>query len=250
MRELNNTISVITGGSKGIGKSIAELFAKNGSKVIIIYNKSKSSAVSVKNKIILSGGSCEIYKLDLSKKNNYKNLFSYVFKKYKKIDILVNNAGYLKQMNYLNIDHKEWFRTIDTNLTSVFFLSQAFARYLKKQKFGNIINISSIGGQTGGVKAPHYAAAKLAIISLTKSFSRLLAPFNVRVNAISPGIIETDLVKKMIKNEGRSKIEKNIPLKKIGNTNNIADTALFLASKKSNYMTGQVLNVNGGQFLG
>ena len=146
--------------------------------------------------------------------------------------------------------HKEWFRTIDTNLTSVFFLSQAFARYLKKQKFGNIINISSIGGQTGGVKAPHYAAAKLAIISLTKSFSRLLAPFNVRVNAISPGIIETDLVKKMIKNEGRSKIEKNIPLKKIGNTNNIADTALFLASKKSNYMTGQVLNVNGGQFLG
>ena len=153
-------------------------------------------------------------------------------------------------MNYLNIDQKQWYKTIDVNLTSVFFMIQSYAKLAMKQKTGNIINISSIGGQTGGVKAPHYAAAKLAVLSLTKSFSKLLAPYNIRVNAISPGIIETDLVKKMIAKEGRSAINRSVPLNKIGETKDIAEAALFLATKKSKYITGQVINVNGGLYLG
>ena len=249
MHNLPNTVSLITGGSRGIGRAIAEIFAENGSDVIITYKDNKK-AEKVKKLICNKGGYCEIHKLDLSKKKSLELFLKKIVKKHKKIDILVNNAGYLKQMSYLKIDQKEWYKTIDVNLTSVFFMIQSFAKLAIKQKNGNIINISSIGGQTGGVKAPHYAAAKLAIISITKSFSKLLAPYNTRVNAISPGIIETDLVKKMIAVEGRSAINKSVPLKKIGNASNIADTALFLASSQSEYMTGQVLNVNGGLFLG
>ncbi len=250
MQKLLNTVSLITGGSRGIGSAVAEIFAKNGSDVIITYKDNKKKAEKVKKLINKNGGYCEIHKLDLSKKKSFNSFLKKILKKHKKIDILVNNAGYLKQMSYLKIDQKEWYKTIDVNLTSVFFMIQSYAKLVIRQKTGNIINISSIGGQTGGVKAPHYAAAKLAIISITKSFSKLLAPYNTRVNAISPGIIETDLVKKMIAVEGRSAINKSVPLKKIGNVNNIADAALFLASSQSEYMTGQVLNVNGGLFLG
>ncbi len=245
-----NKLALITGGSRGIGKAIAEIFAENGINIIFTYNENKKKAEIVKKFIIQKGVQCEIKKIDLSNKKTFDLFLKKITKKHKKIDILVNNAGYLKQMNYLNIDQKQWYKTIDVNLTSVFFMIQSYAKLAMKQKTGNIINISSIGGQTGGVKAPHYAAAKLAVLSLTKSFSKLLAPYNIRVNAISPGIIETDLVKKMIAKEGRSAINRSVPLNKIGETKDIAEAALFLATKKSKYITGQVINVNGGLYLG
>ena len=245
-----NKLALITGGSRGIGKAIAEIFAENGINIIFTYNENKKKAEIVKKSIIQKGVDCEIKKLDLSNKKTFDIFLKKITKKYKKIDILVNNAGYLKQMNYLKIDQKQWYKTIDVNLTSIFFMIQSYAKLAMKQKSGNIINISSIGGQTGGVKAPHYAAAKLAVLSLTKSFSKLLAPYNTRVNAISPGIIETDLVKKMIANEGRSAINRSVPLNKIGETKDVAEAALFLATKKSKYITGQVINVNGGLYLG
>ncbi len=243
-------VALITGGSRGIGKAIAEIFAENSMNIILTYNKNKKKAETVRRSILQKGVECEIKRLDLSNKKTFDLFLKKITKKHKKIDILVNNAGYLKQMTYLKIDQKEWYKTIDVNLTAVFFMTQSYAKLAMKQKTGNIINISSIGGQTGGVKAPHYAAAKLAVLSLTKSFSKLLAPYNIRVNAISPGIIETDLVKKMIAKEGRSAINRSVPLNKVGETKDIAETALFLATKKSKYITGQVINVNGGLFLG
>jgi 3-oxoacyl-[acyl-carrier protein] reductase len=250
MKKLKNQIAIITGGSRGIGAKIAEVFAYNGCKIVIIYGNDTKSALRVKNKIVGLNSSCEIMKLDLSKKNNYQKLIKKITKKYGKIDILVNNAGYLKQMNYLNIRYKEWYKTIDVNLTSAFFLSQETSKIFKKKKRGNIINISSIGGQTGGPRAPHYAAAKCAIISLTKSFSNLLSKYNIRVNCISPGVIETKMIKQFVPKIGKKNILKSIPMNRLGVDEEIANTALFLASDDSSYISGQVLNVNGGSYLG
>jgi 3-oxoacyl-[acyl-carrier protein] reductase len=248
--KLNNKVSIITGGSRGIGAKIAEVFAKNGSKIIIIYGNDTKSALRVQNKILKLDVSCELVKLDLNKKNNYQKLIARIKKKYGKVDILVNNAGYLNQMNYLDIKYKEWYKTFDINLTSVFFLSQEISKIFRKKKKGNIINISSIGGQTGGPRAPHYAAAKCAIISLTKSFSNLLTKYNVRVNCISPGVIETEMIKQFVPKIGKKNIIKSIPLNRMGLDIEVANTALFLASDDSSYITGQVVNVNGGSYLG
>ncbi len=250
MKKLNNQIAIITGGSRGIGAKIAEVFASNGCKIVIIYGNDTKSALRVKKKILSYNTSCELIKLDLNNKNNYQKLINRIIKKYGQIDILVNNAGYLKQMNYLNIKYKEWYKTIDINLTSAFFLSQVTSKIFKKKKKGNIINISSIGGQTGGPRAPHYSAAKCAIISLTKSFSNLLSKHNVRVNCISPGVIKTKMIKKFVPKIGKKNILKSIPMNRMGIDQEIANTALFLASDDSSYITGQVLNVNGGSYLG
>lgn len=247
---LNTQVSIITGGSRGIGAKIAEVFAKNGSKIIIIYGTDTKSALKVKDKIFKLGSSCELIKLDLNKKNNYQKLLKKILKKYGKIDILVNNAGYLKQMNYLKINYKEWYKAIDINLTAAFFLSQETSKIFKKKKKGSIINLSSIGGQTGGPRAPHYAAAKCAIISLTKSFSNLLSKYNIRVNCISPGVIETKMIKQFVTKIGKKNILKNIPMNRLGADEEIANTALFLASEDSSYISGQVINVNGGSYLG
>ena len=246
---LNSNVTIITGGSRGIGRDIARNFSKNGSNIIIIYNKDIKSAKSIKNKIISDGNKCEIIKLNLEKRIDYEKIFKKIKKKYGRIDILVNNAGYLNQMNYLNISKKEWHKTININLSSIFFTTQAISKIFKSQKSGNIINISSVGAQIGGTRAPHYAAAKLGVISLTKSFSKLLAPYNVRVNGIAPGIIKTKMINQFAKKLGK-KMYKDIPLKKIGTVDDISDTALFLSSKLSKYITGQIINVNGGSYLG
>lgn len=250
MFKLKNQVTLVTGGSRGIGAKIAELFAKNGSTIIILYSSDTKAAQKVKEKISKLGQHCELIKIDLSKKNNYQKLVEKITKKFGKIDILINNAGYLNQMNYLNIGYKEWYKTLDINLTSVFFLSQEVSKIFIKKKNGRIINISSIGGQTGGPRAPHYAAAKCSIISLTKSFSNLLSKYNIRVNCISPGVIDTEMIKQFVPKIGKANILKSIPMNRFGVDYEVANTALFLASGDSSYITGQVINVNGGSFLG
>jgi len=248
--KLKNKVTLITGGSKGIGAKIAEIFAKNGSRIIIIYGKDTRSAKIVQNKILKLNISCDLIKLDLNKKNNYKKVIQKILNKHGKIDILINNAGYLNQIDYRKINYKDWYKTLNINLTSVFFLTQEVSNIFRKKKFGNIINISSIGGQTGGPRAPHYAAAKSAIISLSRSFSNLLSKYNIRVNCISPGVIDTDMIKQFVPKIGKKNIIKSIPMSRFGNDIEIANTALFLASEDSSYITGQVLNVNGGSYLG
>lgn len=248
--KLKNKVTLITGGSKGIGAKIAEVFAKNGSRIVIIYQKDTKSAKIIQNKILKLNISCDLIKLDLNKKNNYKKVVQKILNKYGSIDILVNNAGYLNQIDYRRIGYKDWYKTININLTSVFFLTQEVSNIFRKKKLGNIINISSIGGQTGGPRAPHYAAAKSAIISLSRSFSNLLSKYNIRVNCISPGVIDTDMIKQFVPKIGKKKIIKSIPMGRFGSDIEIANTALFLASEDSSYITGQVLNVNGGSYLG
>ena len=246
---MTNKLSLITGASNGIGRAIAIDLAKNGYDIIATFNKDKKSALSLKKEINKLGMSCELLKINFSKINQINQLEKIV-KKYKKLDVLVNNAGYLNQMPFKKINFSEWEKTININFSSIFFLIQTLSKYKKKSHNGSIINISSIGGQTGGTKAPHYAAAKLAVISLTKSFANILAAQKIRVNAISPGVIETKLVRKFIKKEGRNNIEAKIPLGKIGNVLDISNSVVFLASEKSCYITGQIININGGLYSG
>jgi len=243
-------VVVITGGSRGIGAGIAKKFLIKNYFVICIYNKDKKSFNELKKNVGSLSNSLFSKKIDLQKKNDYKKIFNTIYKKFQRIDVLINNAGYLNQMPFDKISYREWDKTININLTSVFFSSQAVSAIYKRQKNGKIINIASIGGQTGGTRAPHYALSKAAVISITKSFSKLLASDNVNVNCISPGVIKTKMINQFIYKIGINNILKEIPLKKFGEIEDVANLAYFLSTEESKYITGQVININGGQYLG
>lgn len=239
---------LITGASRGIGAAIARAMSKEGARVAITYLSNTDAARSVAN-------SCEgetmVLGLDVADLTSVKQAIEAVTKQWGRLDVLINNAGYLKQMPFTEIDDPEWERTLDTNLKGVFLCTQIADRYFQAQSGdGAIINISSVGGQTGGTKAPHYAAAKAGVISMTKSAAKILAPHGVRVNAIAPGFIKTDMYEQIITHTDVDEILATIPMGRVGLPENVADAAVFLASDKASYITGHVLNVNGGLFLG
>ena len=250
MKVYKKKVVVITGGSRGIGAGIAKKFLDKNYFVICIYNKDDKSFKELKKNSGSFSSNLFSKKIDLEKKNDYKKIFNTIYKKFKRIDVLINNAGYLNQMPFDKIDYKEWDKTININLTSVFFSSQAISAIYKRQKNGKIINVASIGGQTGGTRAPHYALSKAAVMSITKSFSKLLASYNVNVNCISPGVIKTKMINQFIYKIGINNILKEIPLKKFGEIEDVANLAYFLSTEESKYITDQVININGGQYLG
>jgi len=246
---LEDKIAIITGASRGIGAEIAKSFGKSGANVAICFNKQKEQAKKVRAEI-LKHSVCEVFQCDISNVNSIKKTVKDIIKKFKRIDILVNNAGVLKQTDFVRITEKEYDWIMNTNLKGAFFLSQAAIPYLIKSK-GTIINIASVGGQRGGPKAPHYSASKAGVISLTRSLSNLYAPSGIRVNAISPGQIETEMSKKIFQSKAYGEnVLPNIPLGRVGTTQDVANAALFLASDLASYITGQVINVNGGEYLG
>ena len=245
---LSNKVAVITGASQGIGSEIAKVYAEHGAKIAICFVKHAREAEVLKKYIISLGSDAEIFKCDIENIDSIKKTVSQIAKRFQKIDILVNNAGILKQTPFEEIYENEYNSILNTNLKGVFFFSQTALPFLIKSK-GTIINIASVGGQTGGSKAPHYSASKAGVISLTKSLAKIYASKEVRVNAISPGQIETDMLKKTIKrNSNNNDLLRNIPLGRIGTAKEVAYVALFLASGWSSYITGQTINVNGGEY--
>jgi len=247
---LNDKVVLITGASRGIGAEIAKTFGENGAKIAIVYLKNKNSAQKTKRFLESLGTEADVFCCDISKVNSIKSLLRLVAKRFKKIDILINNAGVIKQTPFDKITEREYDWILNTNLKGAFFMAQFTLSYLLKSR-GSIINIASVGGQRGGPKAPHYSASKAGIISLTRSLSNLYAPKGVRVNAISPGQIETEIAKDIFKTAFYKKeVLPKIPLRRIGKTSDVANAALFLASDLSDYITGQTINVNGGEYLG
>ncbi len=247
---LNPKVAIITGASRGIGSEIAQVFAENGAKVAIVYKNNIQAAQKIKMKIIKKGQEAEIFQCDITDNFQIDNCLKLITKKFKNIDILVNNAGVLSQIPFEQITDKDYEVTLTTNLKGAFFFTQKTINHLKKSK-GIIINISSVGGQIGGSKAVHYALSKAGLISLTKSLSNLYAPLGIRANCISPGQILTDMTKAVFETtDYRNKILPKIPLGRVGQPKDVANVALFLASDLSSYITGQVINVNGGEFLG
>jgi NAD(P)-dependent dehydrogenase (short-subunit alcohol dehydrogenase family) len=247
---LSGKVAVVTGASRGIGAEIALAYAQCDVSVVINYLQDSESAGKVASEILNMGGSAIIVQGDVSNREDVQNIFNSAVSKYGRIDILVNNAGYLKQKPFKEITDEDWDKTLDINLKGTFVCSQIVSSYFEKYKNGCIVNLSSVGGQTGGDRAPHYSASKAGIISLTKSFARLLAHCNVRVNAIAPGFIKTDMYEDIISRTPIEKINESILIGRPGNASEVANSVLFLSSDAASYITGHVLNVNGGSFLG
>lgn len=234
---------IVTGGAKGIGRAIACEFANSGYNVLINYKTSEKQAQNLKEELTKQGKNVEIYKADLCNKEEVENMIQYAIEKYKTIDILVNNAGISQIKPFAEIEENDWDNMINTNLKTVYLTTKAVINHMIRNQNGSIINISSIWGITGGSCEVHYSAAKAGIIGITKALAKEMALSNIKVNAIAPGIIDTDMNSELSQ-EDIEELSKEIPLKRIGTPQEIAKTAKWLA--ETEYITGQVIRIDGG----
>lgn len=236
-------VAIVTGASRGIGRCIAKELAIKGYNVIANYNKSEIEANALKEELKLKGINIEIFKADVSKRDEVNKLVEFVLNKYKKIDILVNNAGISENKMFVDETDDDWNRVINTNLYSAFIMSKTVIPNMVHNKCGCIINISSIWGQIGSSCEVIYSISKAGMDALTKSLAKELGPSNIRVNSIAPGIIDTEMNKNLNKDDLEN-IKDQIPLGKIGKTEDIAKCVNWLV--EDNYVTGQVIAINGG----
>ena len=237
---------IVTGGSRGIGASIVRVLANSGYNVVLNFNKSEEIAQKAQEEYTNKGYNVEIFKADVSKRVDVKKLIEYTLEKYGTIDGIINNAGIDNEKLFQDITDEDWNNVINTNLYSVFCVCQeAMPTMIKKQE-GCIINISSIYGTNGGSYASLYSATKAGIIGLTKALAKELGPSNIRVNAIAPGIIDTDMNKGFSK-EDIENIKEEIPLNRIGKGLDIAKCVKWLLEDE--YTTGQVIKIDGGWYI-
>lgn len=234
----------VTGASRGIGKSIAISFIENGYNVAVGYKKNKKLA----EQISTSENFLPI-RVDISQRSSIKNAIKKTEKKFRNIDILINNAGISQEKPFEKITDHDWDKMLQTNLRGIFSFCQEVIPKMKKNKWGRIINIVSIGGQWGGYNQVHYAAAKAGTINLTRSLAKLFSKDGITSNAISPGLVLTDISKREINSKrGMNKID-SIPIGRIATPQEIANVATFLCSENASYITGQTINVNGGMYF-
>ncbi len=238
-KNIVNKVVVVTGGARGIGAEIVKFLAKLGYKVVLNYNKSESYAQDVKKEL----NNVEIFKADVSKKEEANALIDFAIKKYGKIDVLINNAGIAQTKLFTEITDEDWKNIIDTNLNSAFYCSREAVKNMIHNKSGLIINISSIWGITGASCEVAYSTSKAAINGFTKALAKELGPSNIRVNAIAPGIINTAMNSYLSEDELKN-IKEEIPLEKIGDPVDIAKCVKWLI--EDNYTTGQIISINGG----
>jgi len=246
MINLKNKNIVITGASEGIGKEIVLTFAAMGANIILISrNFKKLNAISSSLDKKFHKQMFKSHKLDISIYEDVKVVFSNIINEYKTIDVLINNAGITDDNIIARMTKDQWNKVINTNLNGCFNCSKFASKQMMKQKFGKIINISSIIGQIGNKGQANYSASKAGVIGLTKSLAKELASRNITVNAISPGYISTNMTDK-IDSSNKKDFLNEIPLKRFGDTQDIAFLAAFLSSDLSKYITGQTINVDGG----
>lgn len=235
-------VILITGASRGIGKEIAIKLANNGNRVIANYNKSEEQANILKQE----NNNIEIYKADVSRREEVHKMVTDVIQKYGKIDVLINNAGISEEKMFIDVTDADWNRMINVNLYSVFCVTQEVLSSMVAQKNGCIINISSIWGLVGASCESIYSVSKAGIDAITKSLAKELGPSGIRVNSIAPGIIDTDMNKNLNQQE-MDQIKENIPLEKIGKAIDIAKCVEWLVDDK--YTTGQIISINGGWII-
>lgn len=241
---LNNHIALITGASRGIGRAMARVFGAAGARLAIVALNAER-LVETANELRAEGYEVRDYMCDVADTAQVNETVRRVVSQFGRVDILVNNAGMLQTGPITNFSAAEWERTIAVNLNSAFYFCRAVAPIMIEQRSGRIINIASITAQTGGVSGSvQYSASKGALLSFTKTLARDLAPYNITVNAIAPGQIETEMG--TLSGEARQRVLDLIPLKRLGTPEDIAYTALFLASTAASYITGATIDVNGG----
>ena len=242
---LDQQIALVTGGSRGIGRSIALALADAGAHVMISFRSATAEADAVVAEIKNRGRESAAFQSDAASFAQSREIVEKIVEQYKRLDILVNNAGITKDGLLMRMSEEDWDAVINTNLKSAFNFSKAAIRPMMSQRSGKIINITSIAGVTGNAGQTNYAASKAGMIGFTKSLAKELGSRNIQVNAVAPGFVETDMTAKLSQ-EQRKKLEENIPLKRTAKPEEIASVVRFFASPDANYVTGQVLCVDGG----
>ena len=231
---------LITGASRGIGKAVLEEFSKNGYRVFLNYNKSEKEAQKIAEKT-----GAVLIKADISKSDEVKNMAEFIHKNYGKIDVIVNNAGISQIKLFTDITENDWDRMFDVNIKGMYLVTKAFIDDMISKKRGKIINISSMWGITGGSCEVHYSASKAAVIGFTKALAKELGPSNINVNCVAPGVIDTEM-NSHLSDEDIEQLKEETPLCKVGTVDDVAKTVYFLASDNADFITGQVINVDGG----
>lgn len=245
---LTNKVALVTGASRGIGKEIAKTLAANGAKVIVNYNGSKEAADQVVEEITSAGGQAYAVQCNVSDFEACGAMIEQIIKEEQHVDILVNNAGITRDGLLMRMSEADFDNVISTNLKGAFNTTRHLSRQLLKQRSGKIINISSVVGIMGNAGQANYAASKAGVIGLTKSVAKELASRGINVNAVAPGYVTTDMTDAMT-DSAKEAIMGQIPLGKAGTTKDIAQAVLFLASPAADYITGQVLSVDGGMAI-
>ena len=241
-----NKVVIVTGASRGIGRNIATTLAKKGYIVIANYNKSENKAIELQENLKKENIKIDIFKADVSNRDEVKKLVQFVINKYKKIDCVINNAGIDQVKMFLDITDADWNNMISNNLNSVFYMCQEVLPYMIHEKNGVIINISSIWGVTGASCESHYAVSKAGVDALTKSLAKEMGPSNIRINSIAPGFIDTEM-NNNLNEEEKQEIKEEIPLQKIGKVEDVSRTVEWIIEDE--YITGQVISVNGGWLI-
>lgn len=248
MKRFENKIVLVTGAGRGIGASIAKRFASEGAEVIVNYSGNDEAAQKTVDEITATGGQAQKYKCSVNDSESVKVMIDEIIKEFGRIDILVNNAGITKDGLMLRMTDEDFDRVIDVNLKGTFNCTKYASKYMLKQKSGKIINISSVVGLSGNAGQVNYSASKAGIIGITKSAAKELSSRGITVNAVAPGYVDTDMTK-VLSDNIRNEILKNIPLQRMGNVEDISNCVAFLASEDASYITGQVISVDGGMHI-
>ena len=245
--DLSHKIAIVTGASQGIGKTIAIEMAKSGATVFCLARNKEALDATIKT-ITEEGGNAYAFSCDISNNDDFKNISLNIFKNYGSIDILVNNAGITKDNLLLRMSDIQWDDVLNINLKGPFTCTRSVVKHMMKNKFGRIINITSIVGITGNAGQANYAASKSGLIGLTKSIAKEFASRGITANCVAPGWIETSMTDQL-STEVKNKFLSQIPIGKIGQSKDIANTVIFLASDEAGYITGQTITVDGGRII-
>lgn len=245
---LDGKVAIVTGASRGIGRSVAISLAKAGAKVVINYAGNTAAAEEVKSIIEAAGGQGILVQADVANEDAVAAMVKQTVDTFGRIDILVNNAGITRDNLLMRMKEGDWDDVMNTNLKGIFTCTKAISRVMMKQKYGRIINMTSVVGQTGNAGQSNYAAAKAGVIGFTKSMAKELASRGITVNAVAPGFINTDMTA-VLSDQVKDELVTKIPLGRLGSPEDIAAAVLFLVADSANYITGQTLNVDGGMVM-
>jgi 3-oxoacyl-[acyl-carrier protein] reductase len=249
--DLNGKVALVTGASSGIGRATAEMLAANGARVVLNFHRNQTGAEDARAEIVRRGGSAISLQADVTRAGDIESLVERTVKEFGPVDILVNNAGSLvERLRILELTEARWDEVIDLNLKSAFLCCRAVAGSMMERKAGAIVNVSSIAGRNGGALGSiHYSTAKGGLITFTKGLAKELAPFGVRVNAVSPGVVDTRYHEQFSTPEMMKAYVGMIPLGRIGTPTEVAQVICFLASDAASYLAGETIEINGGMFM-